>query len=81
LQFKGFDVSMRRRLSRYVFCSSTPRLAEWLDDVVAEVFVDDGGVDVGDLRSFGEPVDHDGVEGIGVGYGAVEVLLGGVSAG
>ena len=52
LQFKGFDVSMRRRLSRYVFCSSTPRLAEWLDDVVAEVFVDDGGVAVGDLRSF-----------------------------
>jgi hypothetical protein len=38
---------------------------QWLDDVAAEVFVDDGSVDVGDLRSFGEPVDHDGVKALG----------------
>jgi len=44
---------------------------QWLDDLAAEVFVDDGSVDVGDLRSFGEAVDHDGVGGVGIGYGDV----------
>ena len=46
-------------------------MAQWLDDLAAEVFVDDGSVDVGDLRSFGEAVDHDGVGGVGIGYGDV----------
>ena len=46
-------------------------MPQWLDDLAAEVFVDDGSVDVGDLRSFGEAVDHDGVGGVGIGYGDV----------
>jgi hypothetical protein len=48
------------------------RVREWLDEVVGEVFVDDGGVDIGDLRSFGESVDHERGEGVGDGDGDVE---------
>jgi hypothetical protein len=33
--------------------------------------VDDGGADVGDFGALGEPVDDEGVEGIGVGDGDV----------
>jgi hypothetical protein len=45
---------------------------EWFEDGPTEVLVDDGGAHVGDLGTFGEPVDDEGVQGVGVGDGHVD---------
>ena len=50
----------------------SPPASERFDDEVAEVFVDDGCVDVSDLWPLGQPVDHEGVERAGVRDGDME---------
>ena len=50
----------------------TAGAAEWLDGEIAEVLVNDRGVDVGHFGPFGQPVDHKRVERVGVRNGDME---------
>jgi hypothetical protein len=47
-------------------------LVERLDDLGAQVFVNDAGADVGDFAALGELVDDEAVEPVGVGYRDVD---------